>query len=140
MSRIFWDTNLFVYLVEQKGPLSRRVEAVRRRMIVRGDDLFTSALTLGELLVKPVTGGNRDLTRRYEQLVLSGATVLPFDLRAAPHFAEICQDRSIRAPDAIQLACAAAAGTDLFITNDRRLRRKQVRGIEFIQSLDEAAI
>ncbi len=140
MSRIFWDTNLFVYLVEQKGPLSRRVEAVRRRMIVRGDGLFTSALTLGELLVKPVTGGNRDLARRYEQLVLSGATVLPFDLRAAPHFAEIRRDRSIRAPDAIQLACAAAAGTDLFITNDRRLRRKQVRGIEFIQSLDEAAI
>ena len=140
MSRIFWDTNLFVYLVEQKGSLARRVSALRRRMIERGDDLFTSAFTLGELLVKPMSDGNRDLAHRYEQLILSGATVQPFDLSVAPKFAEIRRDRSIRAPDAIQLACAAAADIDLFITNDRRLRRKNIRGIQFIQSLDEAAI
>ena len=44
-------------------------------------------------------------------------------------------DRTIRAPDAIQLACAASGGTDLFITNDDRLSRKNVPGIAFIQSL-----
>ena len=109
-------------------------------MTERGDELFTSALTLGELLVGPVSDGDEDLARRYELVIEETATVLPFDLRAAPHFAEIRRDRSIRAPDAIQLACAAAAGTDLFITNDRRLRRKQVRGIEFIQSLEDAAL
>ena len=40
----------------------------------------------------------------------------------------------------VQLACAAAAGTDLFITNDDRLSRKNVRGIHFIQSLDKATL
>jgi len=39
-------------------------------------------------------------------------------------------------PDAIQLACAAAA--HLFITNDDRLSRKQVPGVKFIASLDQA--
>lgn len=140
MSRIFWDTNLFVYLVEQKGGLAERVWALRRRMIERGDELVTSTLTLGELLVKPMSIGDRDLALRYERLIESGTTVLPFDRQAVPDFAEIRQDRSIRAPDAIQLACAAAAGTDLFITNDRRLSRKNIRGIQFIQSLDEAAL
>ena len=140
MSRIFWDTNLFVYLVEQKGGLADRVAALHKRMVERGDELVTSTLTIGELLVKPISIGDRNLARRYEKLIESGTTVLPFDRRAVPSFAEIRQDRSIRAPDAIQLACAAAAGTDLFITNDKRLRRKQVRGIQFIQSLDEAAI
>jgi len=66
--------------------------------------------------------------------------VLPFDERVALKFAEIRQDRSIRAPDAIQLACASAAGTDLFITNDDRLSRKNIRGIQFIQSLDKATL
>ena len=113
---------------------------LRRRMTERGDELLTSALTLGEILVKPVEAGNEDLARRYRQVIEETATVLPFDLRVAPRFAEIRQDRSIRAPDAIQLACAAAAGTDLFIANDRRLRRKNIRGIQFIQSLDEAAL
>lgn len=138
MSRVFWDTNLFVYLIEDKGERTERVAALRRRMFERGDELLTSALTLGELLVKPIGAGDGDLRARYEQIIGAGATVLPFDARAAPRFAGIRQDRSIRAPDAIQLACAATAGTDLFITNDERLSRKNVPGIEFIQSLGRA--
>ena len=53
-------------------------------------------------------------------------------------YATIRQDRSISPPDAIQLACAAAVGMDLFITNDQRLSRKVVPGIHFITSLDTA--
>ena len=135
MSRVFWDTNLFVYLVEahRRG---RQVAALRQRMMEREDELLTSALTLGEVLVKPMESGDQELRRRYEHVIMTGATVVPFDVRAAPRFAEIRQDRSIRAPDAIQLACASMAGVDLFITNDSRLNRKRVRGIHFIQPLD----
>ncbi len=140
MSRIFWDTNLFIYLFEGRDSAAKRVRDLRRRMTERGDELLTSALTLGEILVKPADVGDETLARRYERVIQETATVVPFDLRAAPRFAEIRRDRSIRAPDAIQLACAAAAGTDLFITNDRRLRRKDIRGIQFIQSLDEAVL
>ena len=136
MSRVFWDTNLFVYLIEGTGARAESVAALRRRMIERGDELLTSALTLGELLVKPVETGDDELRDHYLQAMDEAVTVLPFDARAAPRFAAIRGDRSIRAPDAIQLACAAADGTDLFITNDDRLSRKNVPGIAFIQSLD----
>ncbi len=135
MSRVFWDTNLFVYLIEGKGARAESVVALRRRMIERNDELLASALTLGELLVKPVEMGDDALRDRYLRAMEASVTVLPFDARAAPRFAAIRRDRSIRAPDAIQLACAAAAGTDLFITNDDRLSRKNVPGIAFIQSL-----
>ena len=69
--------------------------------------------------------------RRYEQAIGAGATVLAFDLHAAPRFAEIRRDRSIRAPDAIQLACASAAGTDLFVTNDERPEQEEHPGDSF---------
>ena len=138
MSRIFWDTNLFVYLLEDRGRRAGQVAALREWMMEREDELLTSALTLGEVLVKPMEIGDAELARRYEQAILAGATVLPFDARAAPRFAEIRRDRTIRAPDAIQLACAAAADTDLFVTNDDRLSRKKIEGIQFIQSLDKA--
>lgn len=138
MSRIFWDTNLFVYLVEDRGARAEQVVALRRWMLEREDELLTSALTLGEVLVKPMETGDKELMRLYEQAIGQAATVLPFDDRAAPRFAEIRGDRSIRAPDAIQLACAAAADVDLFVTNDDRLSRKHIRGIHFIQSLDRA--
>ncbi|MDE0106284.1 MAG: PIN domain-containing protein [Bryobacterales bacterium] len=140
MSRVFWDTNLFIYLIEGTGDRSRQVLELYGRMRERGDSLFTSALTVGEVLVKPVERNNDALRRRYEQALGSGATVLPFDIDAASHYAEIRQDRSIRPSDAIQLACAAAAEMDLFITNDDRLTRKSVRGIQFIQPLGNAFI
>lgn len=140
MSRIFWDTNLFVYLLEGQSDSTERVADLRQRMLEREDVLLTSALTLGEVLVKPLESGNEALARRYEELITTGATIVPFDLSVAPRFAAIRQDRSIRAPDAIQLACASSAKTDLFITNDDRLSRKNVEGIQFIQSLDVAAL
>ncbi len=135
MSRVFWDTNLFVYLIEGTSAPAESVVALRKRMLERGDELLTSTLTLGELLVKPVEMGDEELRDRYLKAMDSGVTVLSFDARAALRFAAIRGDRSIRAPDAIQLACAAAGGTDLFITNDDRLSRKNVPGIGFIQSL-----
>ena len=140
MSRIFRDTNLFLYLVEDRGERAERVSTLRRRMIERDDELLASALTLGEVLVKPMEAGHEDLMRRYEQAIGAGATVLPFDSRAAPRFAQVRRDRSIRPPDAIQLACASAAGTDLCITNDERLSRKNVQRIHFIQSLDKVML
>lgn len=140
MSRIFWDTNLFVYLLEGQGERAERVADLRQRMLEREDVLLTSALTLGEVLVKPLESGNETLAQRYEELITTGAIVVPFDLSIASRFAEVRQDRSIRAPDAIQLACASVAKTDLFITNDDRLSRKNVEGIQFIQSLDVAAL
>ena len=140
MSRIFWDTNLFVYLFEDKGELTGRVLSLRERMIERNDELLTSALTLGEIFVKPVEAGNEVLVRRYEQAIAGSATVVPFDQAAASTFATVRRDRTIPPPDAIQLACASVAGVDLFITNDRRLSRKVVPGIHFIQSLAAAAL
>ena len=109
-------------------------------MIEREDQLLTSALTPGEILVRPRETGNDELARVYELAISAAATVLPFDSHAALKFATIRQDRSIQVPDAIQLACAAIAQADLFITNDNRLSRKNIRGIQFIQSLENAVL
>jgi len=140
MSRIFWDTNLFIYLFEEYGELSLRVQDLRRKMLQRGDQLLTSALTLGELLVKPTEKGAMGLCKGYEEALSRTAILLPFDVKAAPHYARLRCDRGIRAPDAIQLACAGAAGVDLFITNDERLRSKRVDGIQFLTSLKAAPL
>lgn len=136
MTRVFWDTNLFVYLLEG-GAFAPRMRQVRARMLERGDQLVTSALTLGELLVKPREKGE-GAVRDHEAVLRQIATILPFDAACAPRYAAIRSDRGIKAPDAIQLACAAAAGVDLFITNDDRLSRKHVPDVKFITSLERA--
>jgi len=140
MSRVFWDTNLFIYLLEGRGSASERTLALRKAMLVRGDQLLTSTLTLGEVLVKPIELGESQLYRKYEAVIAETSLVIPFDLKAARRYAALRCDRSLREPDAIQLACAASAGVDLFITNDARLQNRKVEGIEFIVPLERAPI
>lgn len=141
MSRIFFDTNLFIYLLEDFGELSHRTAELSRRMQQRRDELVTSTLTLGEVLVKPLSTGNTGWAKRYENLLDSpGIVLVPFDRGCARLFAQIRADRTIRPPDAMQLACAAYAKCDLFITNDDRLSRKIIPGIHFITSLERAFV
>ena len=140
MSRIFWDTNLFIYLFEGDGPLHKRVIGLRQAMLDRGDQLVTSALTLGEILVKPLERGDGGLASKYEEAITSTSLMIAFDLPAAKVYALLRRDRAIRAPDAMQLACAATAGVDLFITNDERLSNKHVDGIQFIVPLSRAPL
>lgn len=140
MSRIFWDTNLFIYLLEDYGNLSKAVVQLRSKMLTRGDQLLTSTLTLGEILVKPLERGETELCTKYEHAISSAAVMISFDLKAARIYAELRTERSLKAPDAIQLACAANATVDLFVTNDERLQGKHVQGIQFIVPLDRVPV
>ncbi|HUL34231.1 MAG TPA: type II toxin-antitoxin system VapC family toxin [Candidatus Eisenbacteria bacterium] len=140
MSRIFWDTNLFLYLFKGSAQYGRRVAEFREAMLRRGDLPVTSTLTLGEVLVKPVKEGDTRLQREYSAAIPAAAVLLPFDEKAAQVYAQLRSDKSVRAPDAIQLACAGSFGVDLFVTNDSRLHALPVQGIQFITSLERLPI
>jgi uncharacterized protein len=142
MSRVFWDSNLFIYLFEEHPVYSPGVQSLLARMSTRGDQLFTSVLSVGEILAKPYELGDIARCDRYEQAMQQAAIILPFDLPSARHFAKLRGQRTvrIRPPDAIQLACAGAASMDLFLTNDAALHGIQVNGIQFITSVDRAPI
>ena len=136
MTRIFWDTHLFLYLF-QGGTRADDVKRLRERMTARGDKLFTSSVTMGEILVRPVAAG-AGVADVYETAITRAATILPFDTTAARHYAALRADRSLAGTDAMQLSCAAAAGIDMFITSDDRLSGMVVPGVKFITSLSRA--
>jgi predicted nucleic acid-binding protein len=139
MSRIFLDTNFFIYLIESTGPRAQRTKYLLNAFSSRHDEILTSVMTLGELLVQPMRAGDRMLVRRYRQILRGpGIVVLPFLEDAAEAFAFIRRDKAIKPPDAIQLAIAATAGCDLFLTNDERLTRVVAPGIHFITSFEKA--
>jgi predicted nucleic acid-binding protein len=136
MSLVFWDTMLFVYLLEEHPGFHRRVSEIRKRMLERGDRLCTSTLTLGELLAAPYARNQPQVAANYRAALSSPhVDLISFTEETAHLFGRIRSDRSIASPDAIQLACAAQARVDLFLTNDRRLARRTVPGIQFIADL-----
>jgi len=139
MSRIFLDTNFFIYLIEGSSPRATRAKQLLQAFSARKDEVLTSVMSLGEVLVGPMRQGDFTLAQRYRQIFRGrGVVVLPFLEPAAEAFARIRIDGRIKAPDAIQLATAGTAGCDLFLTNDERLMGLVVPGIHFITSFEKA--
>jgi predicted nucleic acid-binding protein len=136
MSRIYWDTMLFVYLLEDHPTYGSIVNRIRLRMQEREDDLYTASLSLGEILVAPYRCNEPVRMKKVEEFFRNaGIKILPFSANTARHYANIRSRMNVSPPDAIHLACAAEAGVDLFLTNDSTLTRKVVPGIQFITSL-----
>jgi predicted nucleic acid-binding protein len=141
MSRIFLDTNFFIYVLEGAGRHAARTQQLLRAFAARKDEVMTSVMSLGEVLVGPLYHGDHALAQRYRQMMrTSGITILPFVEQATESFARIRAGGAIKSPDAIQLATAGHAGCDLFLTNDERLTGVRVKGIQFITSFDRAPV
>lgn len=137
MSRIFWDSMLFVYLLEEDERYASRVAEILSRIHTRRDDLCTSALAFAEILVGPYKKGDTLGSAKVTEFFQSPfVRVLPFDGKTALHYANIRARIRVSPADAIHLACAASAGTDLFLTNDSSLLGKTVPGIQFIAGLN----
>jgi predicted nucleic acid-binding protein len=137
MSVIYWDTMLFVYLVEEDPTYYGTVERLLTRMNERGDALCTSIFTRAEALVAPEKYGATEHARRLrEYLQPPDVDILPFTAETADHYARIRATNNVAPADAIHLASAAAAGVDLFLTNDRKLQRMLVPGIQFVAGMD----
>ncbi len=128
---------LFIYWLEDNPHFAKRVAAIHTRMQERHDELITSAFTLGEVLAGAHRRGVAKAAIEVRGLLQNLLSeIVPFTTETADHYAPIRAMRGIASPDAIHLACAATAGTDLFLTNDKKLAGKIIPGIQFIAALD----
>jgi uncharacterized protein len=137
MSRIYWDSVLFIYWLDDNPLYAKRVAAVHARMRQRRDQLITSAVTVGEVLAGLYRKGPASRIDEIRTVLVSLLSeVVPFTLETADRYAWIRGNTKTSSPDAIHLACAATAGIDLFLTNDKNLVGRVIPGIQFIAGLD----
>jgi predicted nucleic acid-binding protein len=141
MSRVYWDTMLFVYWIEDNPRYAQRIAKVLENMNLRRDRLCTSAFAVGEVLTGPLQSGSPEIAVKIGNIFQSSLVeILPYTIETAEIYAEIRATQRVSSADAIQLACAAQAGTDLFLTNDKNLVGKVIPGIQFIAGLDSNII
>lgn len=137
MSRIYWDTMLFVYWLEDHPQQAPKVKRIYEKMEQRGDMLCTSTYTMAELLVGPKKQRAPDVVNRIKDVLQSSVVdLLPFTQETAEHYANIRAENRVSPADAIHLASAAEASVNLFLTNDHRLRGLVIPGIHFIAGMD----
>ena len=141
MSRIYWDTMLFIYLLEEHPTFSLRAQQLLDRAYRRGDSLFTSHLALGEIIAggqgSPQPEKSSAIRRTIEEM---GFSCLPFDGGAVTPFARLRAKQKLKIADSIHLACAASAGIDLFLTGDKLLAKLDVPGIQFIADFNNPVL
>jgi predicted nucleic acid-binding protein len=142
VSRVYWDTMLFIYWLEENPQFGKRVDAIWSRMQERNDQLITGALAFGEVLAGAYKRGADKERIQAVKAALENAVsaVIPFTVETADVYGRIKGSLKIPSADAIHLACAATADTDLFLTNDKSLVGKVIPGIQFIAGLDSDII
>jgi predicted nucleic acid-binding protein len=141
MSRVFWDTMLLVYLLDDNQEFGGTVRELLASSFRRNDQLVTSYLALAEALVGIPEGSQRSVTAS-STLQEMGFNFLPFNEPCVMAFRRLRRDFGLRGPDAMHLACASAAEVDLFLTGDRQLLKRglHVPGIQFIAGFDRAPL
>ncbi len=144
----FIDTALFIYLLEEQPDFTDLSEHFLNVCYARNVRLVTSILTYLEFSVKPYREERTDLIDDYNSLLGDAhffvtTVTLPDCDQAARLRAKY---KSLKAFDALQIACALKEGCDVFACNDKRLKMvgeidililDDVRSLEISQKIEQ---
>ncbi|MBY0512794.1 MAG: PIN domain-containing protein [Gemmataceae bacterium] len=119
MERVYLDSVVFIYLVEQRqpwfSPIQIRLTATPVRVVV-------SDLTRMECRVKPVATGNSALLNDFDG-AFAVAELAVINTAVFDEATQIRATHGFKTPDSIHLAAAVTAGCDVFLTNDHQLTK-----------------
>jgi predicted nucleic acid-binding protein len=137
MSLVYWDTMLFAYILEGNPDFGKQTREAYKTFIERGDTICTSVFTLGEILVRPRMVKNDAAYDSIRQFMRGGEIeLLPFTAETAEQYSAVRAETRLKAADAIHVATAILASVNLFVTNDRDIRKQTIPGLPLIAGLD----
>ncbi len=118
------DTSLFIYFVEDHPQFGEVSETVFQRL-GGGAQGVTSVITLMEISVKPIREQLTDVAYLYSGFLesIENLAIIPIHADDAWLAGSLRAINTLRPADALQVAACIGAGADVFVTNDRRLRR-----------------
>jgi len=141
MSRIFWDSMISIYLLEDHPLFAPRVLQLLERSMRRNDLLFTSYLALGEILAGAAKSPKQEKKQQVKAVLEEiGFSYLPFNSGAVEPFSQLRAKQKVKVADCIHLACAASAGIDMFLTGDKQLLKLDIPGIQFIADFNTSIL
>ena len=135
--KIFVDTAPFIYFYEEHkefGDISKEIFTFHKN---QKQIFVTSALTVLEVLPKPITENDSDLIKKYINAIkkkpLIDLTEINYDI--AFKAAELRANyKFLKGIDSLQISSAIESNCDCFITNDERL--KNISNIKILSLTD----
>jgi predicted nucleic acid-binding protein len=125
LSVIGLDTAIFIYHFEENQTYLGLTRELFSSIEMGERTGVTSAITLMEIIVKPLSLGRQDVAQKYEALLANfpNLTIAEIDRDVIRQAARLRAKYRIRPPDALQASVSLIYGAHAFITNDRLFER-----------------
>jgi predicted nucleic acid-binding protein len=123
--RIALDTAPIIYYIEEHKVYGKIINKIFKIISNTSDYVFSSVITLIEVMTYPLRESKIEIADKYEQFLLNSDNFIlfPIDSIIAKKSAELRAKYGIKTPDAIQLSVAIENSGSLFITNDKNLKK-----------------
>ena len=123
--RIFLDISPLIYFLDENSAFKPNMDKIFYEILNKGSKLITSAITVEEFLVYPYRKEDFSAIQDFHNFIDDKRiSVLKIDVNIAVEAAKIrAEYRHLKAMDALQLAAAICSDCDLFLTNDKQLKR-----------------
>ncbi len=122
VSRLYFDTNIFIYFLEENTCFSDSVEHVFGVCEKYNIDIVTSEITVTECLVGAHKKNNSALIEKYEaffQSVAKSMSIIPVDSAILSEVPQVASLNHLKLVDSIHVVTAILYGCDGFLTNDK---------------------
>jgi len=122
--RIAFDANVFIYVFEGSGALSRVAASILDAISDGRVTGLVATIALSEVIVGPVRAGDETTAERYLDAIRSieHLHVVPATVEIAADAGFVRGRKGLTLADAIHVATARVAGASALVTNDRRIR------------------
>ena len=135
---IYIDTSPLIYLFERNPDYFAKMLRIVDYIETAPLQVFTSIITLAEILVQPLRVGNTDLAEQYHDILVTRDDYVLVEVSTdiAISAAAIRARYSLRTPDAVHAATAVRTGCDAILTNDSDFRRVQDLNVLVLDDLE----
>ena len=123
--KIFLDTTPIIYFIDVDVNYAKKVEKLFADFLEAESQIITSTITCTEYLTYPYrTGNSEKIDAFYEFLSDCDIPMCPIDVDIAKKAAQIrAEYKDFKTMDCLQLATACVQECDLFLTNDKQIRK-----------------
>lgn len=121
---VFLDSAPIIYFVEQQPEFGEKTKKIFAEIIKNSTPIFSSHITLAEVLIKPLQKNDLDLTSDYHQFFkdLPNFNFINYNHSTAILTAQIRAKYKFRFADSANLALALESNCKTFLTNDDNLK------------------
>ena len=124
-NKVFLDTAPLIYFLDEDIRFGGKMRAILESILNSGKRLISSSVTCEEYLVYPYRTANQEKADVFFEFTDDcHIDIIPITVDIAKRAAAVrAQFPHFKGMDALQLAAAATAGCDIFLTNDKQLRQ-----------------